>query len=544
MTVYGLGQPKSNKVAVIPIEVPRPTDGLTPYKGKMAALELRRFNQFWDLMDAVQVHGYIRAAMSVIGRSTVGAGWSLVKSDEFASEATERQRKRLLQFYTMPTKKWDNVKDFQSNVYKIMIGAMYLRYFGQCAFQIIRNEEGRAVGFDHLPGYVAPNVDNNGYFKRPAFIQYPYRDPSIKVEFESARDIVYIVNPEWTGLPTGGTDIEALSDFAIPIDLYLQLAAREYMKNRDKPEAFYVLPSDISDEAFDAFTKALEARYAGPTNIGRSPITVAGELEVKELSKLPADLPYQEARKDTRQELLAVSGVAGAKLGLTDSLSQANLREARREFHESTMEPLFRLIEVALYEQVHMREFGISGWLLKFNNPDFLNAVEKATVHMRYHDMGVYSPNEIRNDLGRPARKDEWGDKYVDQTAAEEKEQAREDAQNRQGNPPEGREQNPDAPSQTGEPTLDDQDPPRGDQHDDTTQRALFEELRQWHNFVINRIKRGKVNREFGCSVIPDYLYDAIQDGLRKVTTVEEARAYFAQVETMLREAADYRYEE
>ena len=91
---------------------------------------------------------------------------------------------------------------------------------------------------------------------------------------------------------------------------------------------------------------------------------------------------------------------------------------------------------------------------------------------------------------------------------------------------------------------MDDQDPPRGDQHDDTTQRALFEELRQWHNFVINRIKRGKVNREFGCSVIPDYLHDAIQDGLRKVTTVEEARAYFAQVETMLREAADYRYEE
>ena len=213
-----------------------------------------------------------------------------------------------------------------------MLGAMYLKYFGRAAYQILRNADNQAIGLDFLPGYVVPNVDAKGRFLNPAFIQYPTRNLNDKVAFRDPRDIVYITNPDWQGYPTGGSDVEALSEFAFPLDLYLQVAAREYMKNRDKPEAFYILPSDTSEEAFDAFVMALEAKYTGPTNVGRSPIAVQGDLEIKELSKLPADLPYQEARSDTRQELLAVSGVAGAKLGITESLSSANLREAAANF--------------------------------------------------------------------------------------------------------------------------------------------------------------------------------------------------------------------
>ena len=534
MTVYGLPKPKNHKVAYLPFPISTFAPSAVDPNGALGYTDSVHFDAFWDLMDAIQLHGYMRAAMSVIGRSTIGAGWSLVQDEDAPSKGTERQRKRLLQFYTMPFKQWDNIKDFQSLNFKIMIAAMYLKYFGQAAFHILRNEAGAAIGFDHLPGYVVPNVDAQGKFKSPAFYQYPTRNPADRVEFVDQKDIIFITNPDWTGIPTGGTDMEALTDFALPIDMYLQLAAREYMKNRDKPEAFYVLPADVSDEAFDAFAAAIQARYAGPANVGRSPITVSGDLDIKELSRLPADLPYQQARQDTRQELLAVSGVTGAKMGLTDSLSSANLREARREFHETSMIPLFRLLETALYEQVHIREFSIYGWVFKFNNPDFLTLVERATVDMRYQGMGVLSPNEIRRDsLGKPPRKDDYGDRYADQAARDGTQNS-----NPQGSPPEGREQRPDSPSQTGEPTLDNQDPPRGDQHDDTTQRDLLDELRKWEDFQIKRVNKGGA-RSFVPHAIPDFLADAIQDDLSNKHDQKQVRAYFASVRALIREESN-----
>jgi hypothetical protein len=308
------------------------------------------------------------------------------------------------------------------------------------------------------------------------------------------------------------------------------------MKNRDRPEAIYMLPSDISDDAFDKFVKQLEQKYSGAGNVGKSPIAVQGELEIKELTKLPSDLPYQAARADVRQELFSVSGVSGAKMGITDSMTAANFREARREFHESTMIPLFRLIEMALYEQIHVREFQIIGWEFKFNAPDFLTAVEKATVHMRYQQMGVLNPNEIRQELGRLPRDDDEGDLYVDQSKSGDT-QPDDTLTNPQGSPPEGRPIEPDDPSQIGEPTDTINDPVRGDQHDETPRNsALSSELHTWRAFAINRVKRGKSLRSFQSDVIPAYLNEAIQECLDQDATVDGIKEVFNKVETYLEE--------
>ncbi len=525
----GSGTKPNKKSAVVKA---KPTELLNT--SSEAAVSVTHFSRFWDLMDTVQVHGYVSAAMSVIGRSTVGAWWSLAKSEEFGGSATDRQHKRLMQFYTRPQKMWDNIKDFQSLPYKLMIGAMYLRFFGFAAYKVLRNQDDYPIGLDFLHGYVVPNVDERGFFKKgAAFYQYLTRNTKDRVEHKEARDIVYIINPDWEGHPTGGSDIAALGSFNLPLDIYLQTAAREYMKNRDKPEAFYVLPSDTSDEAFDEFVATLAEWYAGPKNIGRSPVAVQGDLEIKELSRLPSDLPYQEARKDTRQELLAVAGVAGSKLGITDNLSSANLRESRREFHETTMIPLFRFIEAAFTEQIHQRIFGIMGWEFKFMQPDFLTAVERATVHMRYYGVNSITPNQIRSAIGLPARTDPGGDMYFDQLAEASGKDPKAPGNN-QGSPPEGREDRPDAPGNVGEPTLDDQDPPRGDQHDDQTRESVLRELRTWRDYQLKRLRRGKAFRKFVPSVIPDYLAEAIQSELDMAIDYDSARAIFGDVESIL----------
>ena len=473
---------------------------------------------FWELMEVVQSHGYMRAAISTIGRSVIGGGWSIVPHPNNRYKRRDGQRQRLYEFYnaTKRGSSWNNIQDFYGANYKFLIAAMYLKLFGQVGFHVIRDSDGRLYGLDHIPGLIVPNVDAFGNFKTPAFYQYLDQSGTQVVEFASPDEVIFITNPDWTGSPLGGTDIESLSRYVLPIDLYLLTAAREYLKNSDRPELVYVLPENTSAEAFDAFTEEVTARWRGVNNAGRTPIVVQGQFDVMKLGDMPEDLPYNDARGTSREEYLATSGVPGAKLGLTESLSSANLRETRREFHESTVIPLVRLLEEGFYRQLHVRLFNYPGWQLKFNNPDFLNAVERATVHRRYYEINVMTPNEIRAELGKQPV--EGGDKFRSEIQEDEEDDLKEP----QGSPPEGREPEPDDPSNVGEPVEPEYNP-RGDGHDDT---SADRELAAWRKFALRRF--GKKNpRKFQPEQIPSEIADVIQEYLDRAETKEQVALIF-----------------
>lgn len=504
------------KVKAVPIE------NVSPVQVSENKLGIdNKFVLFWDLMDTIHVHGYTRAAMSTIGKSAVGAGWSITKHPDYKKQARDGQRKKLLDFYNMRNRPWDNIKDFYGMSYKIMIATMYLRFFGQAAFHIVRDGFGNPVGMDFMNGFVIPNTDSSGYFKSPAFLQFPSRDKRYMVTYPNATDVVYITNPDWEGYTVGGTDLESITDYSLPLDIYLQIAAREYMKNRNTPEAFYVLSPDISSEAFDNFVEVIQAKYSGASNLGKSPIVVQGELEVQELRRLGQDLPYQESRKDTRDENLAVSGVPGGKLGIAENSTE--LRELRREFHETSMLPLFSFIEEAFYDQIHIRTFSYPTWMFMFHNPDFLTEVERATVDMRYYTIGVYNPNEIRDKKGLDERED--GDLFVDQVEG-----------NKPSNSPLGNPDTGTAPDnededdgEVDEPNNDDQDPPRGDQNTGEILKLLAE-LKRYKTFLIKRIRRGKINRDFETDIIPAWLFQRIHEELAKNPTEDYAEIVFSEI--------------
>ena len=506
------------------------TEGIVrSYFNQMPQLT-KKYHQFWDLMEVIEEHGYLRASISAVGRGAVGAWWTISEHPLFMGKGKEEDRNRLYDFYSSKNRLWDNIKDFQSMTYKISAAAMYLKYFGQAAFYIVRDKRGRPIGLDFLHGLVVPNVDQNGYFKTPAFYQFSEREALKKQEF-AVNEVVFITNPDLRGDPMGGSDTESLTTFSLPTDIYLMATARNYIQNRDVPEAVWELPENISDDALNDFADLLARKYRGSPNVGKSPVVVAGELNIKELRRMPEDLPYAESRKESRDEIIATSGSSSVKLGLSDNQSQSNLLEFRREFLEGTLVPLFKPIELALYEQVHLREFGISEWEFAFNHPDFLTAVEQATVHMRYHDMGVMNPNEIRADLGRAPRPDEGGEEYLDGKAS-----------NDQGTPPEGQDTQPD----DGEPNIDDQDPPRGDGHDDANRpralspsldkKAAIEELFTWRDFAVNRTKKGNL-RQFNPEHIPTEIANMINKYLlSQDRTIEEVKSYFNDAIDILKE--------
>jgi hypothetical protein len=204
------------------------------------------------------------------------------------------------------------------------------------------------------------------------------------------------------------------------------------------------------------------------------------------------------------------------------------------------MHPLQILFEMFLYEQVHVREFHAPGWEFKFNSPDFLTAVERATVHMRYRQMGVLNPNEIRHDLGRQPRDDDGGDMYAI-PVGQELEGGEDDTGGQPGSPPEGRPVKPDAPSQVGAPSDSSDDPIRGDQHDEQDRESWMRELRTWRRFAIKRAERKRPFRTFATEVIPADVANAIQAALGNVKEAWEVSAVFDEVLNILESLEEVR---
>lgn len=89
----------------------------------------------------------------------------------------------------------------------------------------------------------------------------------------------------------------------------------------------------------------------------------------------------------------------------------SGMKEIRREFYESVLRPVSAMIEEAIYAQVCLREFGISGWKFAFGRPDFTTALEDASISMRRVQWGEWSPNESRTARGELPRED--GDYYL-----------------------------------------------------------------------------------------------------------------------------------
>ena len=372
----------------------------------------KRFRSLSAILRAYQSHSWTNATVNVVGRSIIGIGNSLVPDEEYEGYASAASKAKIKRFLEFQNARYENIKDFVGFSSKIAQTAMSLRLLGQCAWEIVR-VNGVPVGFDIVSGFVRPNVDDHGNFLNPPFVATPWTAKShhetIGYELE---DIAYFFDSGVTGNVTGETAYDSLAVTAIPSDLSAGTSYRELFYNSNAPyNGHWEVDSSVSNDDFDAFYNLLEDRYSGPENFGRNPLIIRGTVDFKPTqSRSSEDAPYLEGREFNRQEISAVTGVDGNKLGVTGASNKANMRETRREFHENVMRPLANWLEDEIYRQVFVRILGVKGWRLRFNRPDFMNALEQSTIDSRDIQSGILSPNEVRIRRGMDKR--EGGDEF------------------------------------------------------------------------------------------------------------------------------------
>lgn len=381
-------------------------------KSKVVRMTDRRFLMLSQIVRAYRMHSWTNATVNVIGRSLIGSGWDIVPDESSGVAPSQAGKKKIEAFLNSQGADFTNIKDFVGFAGKIAQTGMILKLTGQFGWEIIRRN-GQPIGFDVISGYIRPNVDAHGNFLSPPFLAYPWdgKGPEDVVAYD-LEDIVYSYNPGVTGDISGETVYEALSVTAIPSDLSAGTSYRELFYNVNAPyNGVWEVDESVSDEDFDKFCDLLDDRYSGPENFGRNPLIIRGRVDFKPTSsRSKEDAPYLEGRRYTQEEISAVTGVDGNKMGLTESSNKANMRETRREYHENVMRPLTRWLEDEIYRQVFVRILGVKGWRLVFKRPDFMNALEQATIDSRDIQSGIVNPNEVRATRGMKPRK--HGDEY------------------------------------------------------------------------------------------------------------------------------------
>lgn len=484
-------------------------------------------------------HSWTRATVMTVARSAVGSGFSIVRHPVFGNLTADSQVQnglydsseidQIKDFFYAPMTTGRYIQDYYTTASKIMYTVTSLVFYGQAAWEIIYDRDGKPIGFDPLPGFVFPNVDNLGKFMKPAYYYRPWNSTEV-YEFSRPKDIFYVTWPGTDLSIFGSSEYIAAAESSIPSDIYAAAVYRAHFENINAPfNGFWQVSPTTSDEDYKRFVSMIINRYTGVKNYGRNPIVIRGDAEFKEMrSRTNDDAPYLEGRKYNQEEISALSGVSSSKLGLGSNVNRTNFREQRRDFWETTLRPIYSILEEAIYAQIFMRLFNKKEWTLAFNRPDLTTALEDATIYTRYVQNGIMNANEARAKINLPPRMDEEGWIYY-QPAQTHLQQGL--AENEGKTNPSGKER---ADAGTSDRSSDMQRPSSTDRvsNDDSessnTKSAIISELKTWKKFAIKSSDGKRAYRKFATSFIDDDVAQLIESHIiENLNDKEFIRGFF-----------------
>ncbi len=106
-------------------------------------------------------------------------------------------------------------------------------------------------------------------------------------------------------------------------------------------------PSLLTEEQFRRLRQELEEQVEGAANAGR-PLLLEGGLEWRAMSLSPSDMDWRQGRDAVARDIALAFGVPPQLIGLPDSQSYANYKEARLALYEDTVLPLAFALRDAL----------------------------------------------------------------------------------------------------------------------------------------------------------------------------------------------------
>lgn len=179
--------------------------------------------------------------------------------------------------------------------------------------------------------------------------------------------------------------------------VYRHLVA--YFANSTRSGGHYEVDPKTSEAALKRMMATLRVAYAGPDNAGRPTIT-SGKYHPVTAS--PDDSKVVELAKASREEIVAVFGVAPPLVGILDRAIMSNVRELREHTVRDTTGPHLELMAGDVQAQgVETRpRLANEGVLVEFDFMRQLRPSPEAAAKMIPNELRIRTPNEQRADRG------------------------------------------------------------------------------------------------------------------------------------------------
>lgn len=334
-------------------------------------------------------HAIVRAAIDKIAKTATATGFRYVSRDG-RSEVLPEEVKLLEDFFDAQP----NFLGQLRRIYKdLMIG-------GDGYLYVVPTKAGKPSILKRLPpDTMVVQADKSGTVQRYYQIN-PNNLSDDPVPYKPNEILHFMIDDPGNDL----YGISPLESLRIPVstDLYAQRYNAAFFRNSGMTGTIIAIKSTNTDDV-SRNKQWLEQNYFGP-DAAHKPIIIEGELDVTVHKAVTTqeDMGFLQGREFIRAEILAVLDVPPSKLGFVESANRANSKEQDKSFRHESIRALQALVEGVINEHLVMGILGIRKTIIRHTESDNTDKIELMEYYTRGESFGIYSPNEVREELGKP----------------------------------------------------------------------------------------------------------------------------------------------
>lgn len=383
---------------------------------------------------------YNYAAINAKAISIVGQGYDFVESDLLkermeaikTDSAKEKARKRFLKEKRLMHAWFANRNNTES--FSEVLLKVWLDYesTGNGYIEVGRDITGGIGYLGHVPSTtVRIRAKRDGYVQilgKDAVFFRNFGDRETSNPIGSDRDpneLIHVKNyspnSQWYGVPDVIAAMHAVAghEFAARYNL-------DYFENKAVPRYIITIKGGQLSETGERKLLEFLQGVKGAAGNHRSvyiplPEDTDGnktEFQMHEVEKGTQESSFNNYRKSTRDEVLAVNRTPITKVSVAEGVSLAIARDADKTWSEQVVRPAQMTLEGKIDKIIQELTDAL---IIKFNEISLTDSDTQSKIWERLVRMQILVPNEVRSEMGLPSLKD--GDKPVNLAAQSKAEQ-------------------------------------------------------------------------------------------------------------------------
>ena len=355
----------------------------------------------------------LSACVNQTARDVAGLGWDLKLKEDKKEDKAEHDR--AMEFLLN--------QPLRSLFNELVVDLCSTGFFG---IEVVRNNKGQPSKLYRVPAhtlrahiskelYCQIRGEDRVWFKAFGLDQKINSKTGKPAEDGTGSEVIYVRRPypksDYYGVP---------NFLSATGDIIGLISSRDYninfFQNYGVPSAIVTLEGDGWGPESEAIVKKfMTTEFKGVNNAHRS--LVLTQPEGCKITVDPIDIKVRESgfnvyEKICKENILVAFSMPPERIGIraVGQLGGNVAEEATKIYISGVIEPMQEDIEEIVTKLLLEKGLGITSYVFKFKNIDPRNLDAITTRHASQIEHGVLTPNEARNELGKPPY--EGGDVY------------------------------------------------------------------------------------------------------------------------------------